>query len=331
MLRGRWSRVPTRWASRSRSAGRTRAASLSRLTLVTAPYQFGPAVGRDRRAGPDPDAVREGRGAGGAHVEAGGRSAQVSDYYDVLGVPHDADEATLKQAYRKLAMEYHPDRNNGDRDAEAKFKELTEAYEVLRDPEKRAVYDRYGEAGLRGRAGQAQGFHAFDLSEALNIFMRDFGGFGGFEELFGGRGRGQHAGPPWQRPQGVGLAQPGRGGDRHQEDAQVQGAGAVREVRRQRRQGGHGARDLPDLRRQRRAPAGAALDLRPVRLGDAVPGLRGRGPRRLRHLHRSAAATGGCAWTARFRWTCRRASPRPTTSRCAARGIPAPAAAPPAT
>ena len=114
----------------------------------------------------------------------------MSDYYDVLGVPRTADEATLKRAYRKLAMEHHPDRNNGDRAAEARFKELTEAYEVLRDPEKRAVYDRYGEAGLKGRAGQAQGFHAFDLSEALNIFMRDFGGFGGFEEMFGGRGRG---------------------------------------------------------------------------------------------------------------------------------------------
>jgi len=117
----------------------------------------------------------------------------VNDYYDVLGVPRNADEATLKRAYRKLAMQYHPDRNNGDRSAEAKFKELTEAYEVLRDPEKRAIYDRYGEAGLRGRAGQAQGFHAFDLSEALNIFMRDFGGFGGFEELFGGRSRGHPA------------------------------------------------------------------------------------------------------------------------------------------
>ncbi len=114
----------------------------------------------------------------------------MSDYYDVLGVPRNADEATLKRAYRKLAMEYHPDRNNGDRGAEAKFKELTEAYEALRDPKKRAVYDRYGEAGLKSRAGQASGYHAFDLSEALNIFMRDFGGFGGFEELFGGRSRG---------------------------------------------------------------------------------------------------------------------------------------------
>jgi molecular chaperone DnaJ len=112
----------------------------------------------------------------------------MSDYYEVLGVPRDADEAALKKAYRRLAMEYHPDRNNGDHEAEAKFKALTEAYEVLRDPSKRSLYDRYGEAGLRG--GGAAGFHSFDLSEALNIFMRDFGGFGGFEELFGGGGRG---------------------------------------------------------------------------------------------------------------------------------------------
>jgi molecular chaperone DnaJ len=84
-------------------------------------------------------------------------------------------------------MQYHPDRNNGDHEAEARFKEITEAYEVLRDPGKRRVYDRYGEAGLKG--GGPAGFHHFDLSEALNIFMRDFGGFAGFEELFGaGRG-----------------------------------------------------------------------------------------------------------------------------------------------
>jgi molecular chaperone DnaJ len=117
----------------------------------------------------------------------------MSDYYEILGVPRDADEATLKKAYRRLAMQYHPDRNNGDRDAEARFKEVTEAYEVLHDPEKRAVYDRYGDAGLRGRAGQAYGFHPFDLSEALNIFMRDFGGFSGFEAMFGGGERSHHA------------------------------------------------------------------------------------------------------------------------------------------
>jgi molecular chaperone DnaJ len=110
----------------------------------------------------------------------------MSDYYAILEVPREVDEAAIKRAYRKLAMKYHPDRNNGGKEAEARFKEITEAYEVLRDPEKRRIYDRYGEAGLKGRAGQAQGFHPFDLSEALNIFMRDFGGFAGFEEIFGG-------------------------------------------------------------------------------------------------------------------------------------------------
>ncbi|HEV8356068.1 MAG TPA: molecular chaperone DnaJ [Gemmatimonadales bacterium] len=106
----------------------------------------------------------------------------MSDYYQLLDVPRDASEEEIKRAYRRLAMEFHPDRNPAS-DAEAKFKEIAEAYEVLADPEKRAAYDRYGEAGLRG--GTA-GFHHVDLSEALNIFMRDFGGLGGFEALFGG-------------------------------------------------------------------------------------------------------------------------------------------------
>jgi molecular chaperone DnaJ len=107
----------------------------------------------------------------------------VSDFYALLGVSRDATEAEIKKAYRKLAMDYHPDRNPAA-EAEARFKEITEAYDVLRDPQKRAAYDRYGEAGLRGGGGG--GFHHVDLSEALNIFMRDFGGLGGFESLFGG-------------------------------------------------------------------------------------------------------------------------------------------------
>lgn len=107
------------------------------------------------------------------------------DYYQVLGVSRDATEDEIKRAYRRLAMQYHPDRNNGDKAAEERFKEVTEAYEVLRDPEKRARYDRYGRAGLSG-TGAGFGFHPFDLSEALNIFMRDFGGLGGFDAIFGG-------------------------------------------------------------------------------------------------------------------------------------------------
>ena len=106
----------------------------------------------------------------------------MSDYYQLLNVPRDASEDEIKRAYRKAAMEYHPDRNPAP-DAEAKFKEIAEAYEVLSDPEQRATYDRYGEAGLRGGMG---GFHHVDLSEALNMFMRDFGGLGGLESLFGG-------------------------------------------------------------------------------------------------------------------------------------------------
>jgi molecular chaperone DnaJ len=111
----------------------------------------------------------------------------MADFYQTLGVPRTSSDADIKKAYRKLAMQWHPDRNNGSQDAEEKFKAITEAYDVLRDPDKRAMYDRYGEAGLRGGGGA--GFHHVDLSEALNIFMRDFGGFAGLGDLFGGGAR----------------------------------------------------------------------------------------------------------------------------------------------
>src|SRR5437879_7250137 len=113
------------------------------------------------------------------------------DFYVILGVSRDASQADIKKAYRKLAMECHPDRNNGDKAAEERFKLVTEAYEVLRDPDKRAAYDRYGMGGVRGQGGGG-GFSSmqFDLSEALMVFMRDFGlgGSGGsaFESLVGG-------------------------------------------------------------------------------------------------------------------------------------------------
>ena len=115
----------------------------------------------------------------------------MADFYQTLGVARGSSDADIKLAYRKLAMTYHPDRNNGSKEAEERFKSITEAYDVLRDPDKRALYDRYGEAGLRGGAA---GFHHVDLSEALNIFMRDLGGLGGFGDLFGGGG-GRESGP----------------------------------------------------------------------------------------------------------------------------------------
>lgn len=108
------------------------------------------------------------------------------DYYEVLGIDKSADKETIKKAYRKLAVKYHPDRNPGDKEAEEKFKEATEAYEVLSDEQKRPIYDQYGFAGLDGMGGGSQGYsHAFhDFSD---LFGNGAGGFGDiFENLFGG-------------------------------------------------------------------------------------------------------------------------------------------------
>ncbi|MBK6575129.1 MAG: DnaJ domain-containing protein [Sandaracinaceae bacterium] len=103
------------------------------------------------------------------------------DYYEVLGVEKDADASTLKKAYRKLALQFHPDRNPDDPTAEDKFKEASEAYGVLNDAEKRAVYDRFGHAGLEGRGGGA-GFQ--DMGDIFSSFQDIFG------DLFGGGGGG---------------------------------------------------------------------------------------------------------------------------------------------
>src|SRR3954454_7677779 len=106
------------------------------------------------------------------------------DYYEVLSVSRDCDDQTLKSAYRKLALQYHPDRNPGDKEAEDRFKEAAEAYSVLTDPQKRAAYDRYGHAGLGGAAGAGFDPSVFaDFSDVLG----DIFGFGDF---FGGGRRG---------------------------------------------------------------------------------------------------------------------------------------------
>jgi molecular chaperone DnaJ len=112
------------------------------------------------------------------------------DYYEVLGVAKGVSEAELKKAYRKLAMKYHPDRNKGDADAEKKFKEAAEAYEILRDPQKRAQYDQFGHAGLGGQGGFGGGGMDFDVEDIFSRFGDIFGGgFFGDDIFGGGRGR----------------------------------------------------------------------------------------------------------------------------------------------
>ena len=101
--------------------------------------------------------------------------ANKRDYYEVLGVAKDADEATIKKAYRQLAKKYHPDVNPGDKDAEEKFKEVNEAYQTLSDPQKRASYDQFGPDGPQAGFGGG-GFGGFSGFEG--------GGFGGFEDIF---------------------------------------------------------------------------------------------------------------------------------------------------
>ncbi|HKW66094.1 MAG TPA: molecular chaperone DnaJ [Terriglobales bacterium] len=111
------------------------------------------------------------------------------DFYEVLGVARTCSEQEVKSAYRKLALQYHPDRNPGNPEAEEKFKEATEAYSVLADSQKRALYDRFGHAGVGAAAGGgAGGFGGFDAT-IFQDFSDIFGDFFGFGDLFGGGGR----------------------------------------------------------------------------------------------------------------------------------------------
>ena len=105
------------------------------------------------------------------------------DCYEVLGVARTAEAEEIKKAYRKLALKHHPDKNPGDKAAEEKFKELGEAYEILSDPQKRALYDEHGHAAFDRRSG-AYGGGAFH--DPFDIFREVFGGGGIFGDLFGG-------------------------------------------------------------------------------------------------------------------------------------------------
>ncbi|MFA5851396.1 MAG: molecular chaperone DnaJ [Spirochaetales bacterium] len=122
------------------------------------------------------------------------------DYYEVLGVQREAAKDDIKRAYRKLAIQFHPDKNPGDKASEEKFKEATEAYEVLGDDQKRKAYDQFGFAGVEGMGGNAQQ----EYSTVFKDFEDIFGGFGDFSSIFGsifgnsggGFGTGQHSDRP---------------------------------------------------------------------------------------------------------------------------------------
>ena len=108
------------------------------------------------------------------------------DYYEILSVERTADGEEIKRSYRRLAMKYHPDRNQGDTDAETAFKECSEAYEVLSDSNKRKMYDQYGHEGLRGAGAAGHDFSRMDVSDIFSMFQDIFGGGGG---VGGGRPR----------------------------------------------------------------------------------------------------------------------------------------------
>src|SRR3954454_17736594 len=108
------------------------------------------------------------------------------DYYEVLGVGRGASEADMKVAYRKLAMQHHPDRNPGDKDCEHRFKELNEAYDVLKDEQKRAAYERFGHAAFEQGGGAAHGFGA-DFGSAFSDIFEGIFGMGGARQRTSGR------------------------------------------------------------------------------------------------------------------------------------------------
>ena len=187
------------------------------------------------------------------------------DYYEVLGVSRDCTPEQLKAAYRKLAMQYHPDRNNGDKAAEEKFKEVGEAYSVLSDPQKRQRYDAYGHVA----DGAQPDFGNFSFNSAFDLFDMFFGG--------GGRRRAAHRSAARRRPAHEHRDHLRGGRVRRQAHGRGAARDAMHGVQRLRRQGRNDRDPVRDLLGQRPGAQDDAVDLRPGGERDPVPGVSWRG------------------------------------------------------
>ena len=238
-----------------------------------------------------------------------------ADYYDLLGASRDASDQDLKKAYRKLAMQYHPDRNPDDKAAEQKFKEVSEAYHVLSDKEKRAAYDRFGHAAFDGASG-GPGAGGFDFGSSFaDVFDDLFGEFMGGGQRRGGR-RQPARGADLRYNMEISLEDAYRG---KQATIRVPGTVELRALQWLRRPCRHAAHRLRDLRRRRQGAGAAGL----LHHRADLPHLPGRGPGHRRSLPRTAAARAACRRRSRSRSTSLPASRTARVSAWRAKARPA--------
>ena len=241
------------------------------------------------------------RTAGGVPPKRDKHMADKRDYYEVLGVSKSASEDEIKKAYRTLAKKYHPDANKDDKSAEAKFKEINEAYSVLSDKEKRAQYDQYGHAGIDPNMGAGGGFSGFGggMDFDLNDIFGSFFG-GGFSS-----GRSSRASNAPTRGDDIGarifisFEEAAFGCKKEVSYERVE---SLRVLRRQRRKEGHQARDLFRLRRQRTGARQPAHALRRDAVGSEPVTPAAARARSSKNPAPTAAETG--TYAEKKRWRC---------------------------